>query len=697
LGNREGYLVGIRRPSTYSYPPKFNKLEDADNWAKRLYAELLENDSRGEEITARATDKDLKELIVRPEWYGAKGDGVHDDTAAIQAAMGAAHVSGGGNVLFSGKNYLISNYINVYSNTHVSGIGYKSKIFSSTFDLGDIAAEGGSGSSISATLYAVSGESNIEFSGLRVVGASVAYSTGDSFGILLGLGTSGCRVHDCFVEKVGWSGVLARGSGHEIYHNYCANCPVDGIEVWGSQILVRDNYTTGNGFMAGGYQAGIEVMADPNGDSPDIASYDVSVIGNTSRADNQGFVSQYGKVHGLIISGNTYSGLSGRGIDFNGGASCDHHDVIISGNVLRGPFGSGAYGNGITIANNMSDFIVANNTISGLVDSANAIYVADNATRINIKGNLILGNWVGLNIGGTANDIYIHDNILSGNIAIPFYNTSTGNVVVGQNCGINDNASGLNATDNLAIKNIAIDDVGSAYIPYRTAQTEILLDGGLETWASATNLTNWAEYPTGSSTVNQESTTIHGGTYTCRLDVDSLNSPVSILQFFSLSASAAYKISLWYQTAADKTARLDFRDDSDTVFLKSDGTWTTISTYIVLPASVAWKKYALYFTSHASYTAYRITLQNQAGASSSMYFDDVSVALAGVLADSPLSTDGTDVDNSGVYKVDAVQVVGNRVVDARLADTPNSGNATTDGLIDALRDLILSHGLGASS
>jgi hypothetical protein len=87
LGYREGYLVGIRRPSTYSYPPKFNKLEDAENYSKRLYAELLENDSRGEEITARATDKDLKELIVRPEWYGAKGDGIHDDTAAIQAAV----------------------------------------------------------------------------------------------------------------------------------------------------------------------------------------------------------------------------------------------------------------------------------------------------------------------------------------------------------------------------------------------------------------------------------------------------------------------------------------------------------------------------------------------------------------------------------------------------------------------------------
>jgi len=41
---------------------------------------------------------------VRPEMYGAVGDGVHDDTVAIQAAVNAAT---GGIVLFSEKTYLI--------------------------------------------------------------------------------------------------------------------------------------------------------------------------------------------------------------------------------------------------------------------------------------------------------------------------------------------------------------------------------------------------------------------------------------------------------------------------------------------------------------------------------------------------------------------------------------------------------------
>jgi hypothetical protein len=104
--------MGIRRPSTYSYPPKFNKLEDAENYSKRLYAELLENDSRGEEITARATDKDLKALIVRPEWYGAKGDGVTDDHVAIESANAVS-----GNIVFADKTYLVDDNITISAGT----------------------------------------------------------------------------------------------------------------------------------------------------------------------------------------------------------------------------------------------------------------------------------------------------------------------------------------------------------------------------------------------------------------------------------------------------------------------------------------------------------------------------------------------------------------------------------------------------
>ena len=56
-----------------------------------------------------------------------------------------------------------------------------------------------------------------------------------------------------------------------------------------------------------------------------------------------------------------------------------------------------------------------------------------------------------------------------------------------------------------------------------------------------------------------------------------------------------------------------------------------------------------------------------------------------------------NINCTGVYKVDDVQVVGNRVIDARCDDTINCGDATTDGVIDALRDAMIAHGLIAAA
>lgn len=54
-----------------------------------------------------------------------------------------------------------------------------------------------------------------------------------------------------------------------------------------------------------------------------------------------------------------------------------------------------------------------------------------------------------------------------------------------------------------------------------------------------------------------------------------------------------------------------------------------------------------------------------------------------------------NVDNE-IY-VDGTQVVGSRVIDARCDDALNSGDATTDGVIDALRDAMITHGLIAAA
>ncbi len=71
---------------------------------------------------AEIVDKDVPSADlpwVTPQDYGAKGDGVTDDTTAIQAAFDAVNTAGGGTVYFPKGIYIVSTTVNIYSNTNV--------------------------------------------------------------------------------------------------------------------------------------------------------------------------------------------------------------------------------------------------------------------------------------------------------------------------------------------------------------------------------------------------------------------------------------------------------------------------------------------------------------------------------------------------------------------------------------------------
>jgi hypothetical protein len=196
----------------------------------RLYKELLENDSRGEEITARATDKDLKELFVRPEWYGAKGDGVHDDTAAIQAAIDS--IDERGDVVFSpGKNYLVTSTIIRKSGVRlISGGGWRL---------------GNGSDAVSQITFTPSiiGDNLFE---IAPIGAS--YTEGaDIIGlIIIGNADSGCAIYDNYPRSTNYrglyittfeDGISILGSMElnidDCYVRYCDNTP----------LRIRGNYS----------------------------------------------------------------------------------------------------------------------------------------------------------------------------------------------------------------------------------------------------------------------------------------------------------------------------------------------------------------------------------------------------------------------------------------------------------------------
>jgi hypothetical protein len=68
---------------------------------------------------------------VKSSTYGAKGDGITDDTIAIQAAINAAYTAGGGEVYFPRGIYIIGGALQ----TNVGGINYKSQLYIPNIDV----------------------------------------------------------------------------------------------------------------------------------------------------------------------------------------------------------------------------------------------------------------------------------------------------------------------------------------------------------------------------------------------------------------------------------------------------------------------------------------------------------------------------------------------------------------------------------
>lgn len=183
--------------------------------------------------------------------------------------------------------------------------------------------------------------------------------------------------------------------------------------------------------------------------------------------------------------------------------------------------------------------------------------------------------------------------------------------------------------------NSTLEDGHKVEIATGTSLPEAILDGGFEVWTSPTVLTNWLCYPLGTSTINRESGSVHSGVYSMRLDIDAGNDYAVVAQNVTMTPSGAYVFSIWYKTAAGKTAGVRIRDSGLHVRLKSDGSWIADdSGGIVLPTATTWTQFTFAFTAHASYSSYSIfcghnTVYGSTAASSSIYMDDFSLCGAG--------------------------------------------------------------------
>lgn len=70
----------------------------------------------------------------------------------------------------------------------------------------------------------------------------------------------------------------------------------------------------------------------------------------------------------------------------------------------------------------------------------------------------------------------------------------------------------------------------------------IITNGNMETWSTATNAGTWTEILSGTSTVNRDSSVVYEGSFSCRFDVDSLNSAVKMSSAISATQNRWIKV-----------------------------------------------------------------------------------------------------------------------------------------------------------
>lgn len=150
---------------------------------------------------------------------------------------------------------------------------------------------------------------------------------------------------------------------------------------------------------------------------------------------------------------------------------------------------------------------------------------------------------------------------------------------------------------------------GGLPVPVPTLGAEMLVDGGLENWTSATNATNWQEGINGASSVNRESSVVRGGTYAARIDVDAINSSCYIRSATTMAAGTWVQVRYWSQAnQASKTVRVDLGSVLIGTHTLSNGAWTQCLSVV-----------------RAAGANPNFDFSRAASASTSIYIDDVSV------------------------------------------------------------------------
>lgn len=404
--------------------------------------------TRARNLANRASDT----VSVKDSPFGAVGDGVTNDSDAVQMAINKIATFGRGVVVFPpGYTYYLNSQINLCDNLVLWGYGAKIKVGTGFAGINNPLFKNFSGTSFTAPGTRLASQ-NIAFLGFEVDGGDTGVTAStvpnaNMHGVIICVGgwtassgVTGFVVQDCYMHDFAGAGVMAWKSSEitvskNRFRNFFTNTslsvgsPIDCHEV--SRVNICNNQIN---HTASGYSWHGMVVLDWDAGSSEVVIAD-NVITNMNYGD--GISCEGNTANNLsnaTITGNVIKNCTGQGIGIDNCVS-----AIVSNNVIDTVTGPGilftatedvvAVGNsittcglgGITCSSGVVRAVIANNKIVGITYfnatfRGEGINVSDgsfgNFQQINIVGNTIKDTAgsgiyaVGYNCTVQANNIY---------------------------------------------------------------------------------------------------------------------------------------------------------------------------------------------------------------------------------------------------------------------------------------------------
>jgi hypothetical protein len=363
--------------------------------------------------------------IVNVKAFGATGDGVTDDRAAINAAIVAANAAGGGTVVFPEGDYLVSMVVDVLSNVTLQGDGYGSRIKcpATAWTLGTTDRFGilnirGPGSPASL-------RSNIRITGLRIYGTRTE-GQNTTPKLIYFESCENLTIDNCFLQNSAFEGVWSGGQpelSRKIIitnnHVYQVGYPnsftgLPAIQPNAQDVVCSDNVLedVGTGFGPSGKNViianniikGFKIVGIGTGDGS--ATGNTTITGNVIEVTAEAAIAKKAIFidSGVVDPTPQVTTVSGNAITIIGSASAELRAVsvtaangktVVSDNAIT-IFGRGI---GIEVIGNISGA-----TTDALV-SANAIHVIDEDFAASF------GISISANAGSTVNVISSNNSV----------------------------------------------------------------------------------------------------------------------------------------------------------------------------------------------------------------------------------------------------------------------------------------------